>query len=508
MPVEHESDMSKIKSIWFPSITFLLLIPSLVLHAYRGSFSRFLGDDYCSAFWANRFGVFRATWYWYLTWSGRYSASFLDSIFGILGPKIVPIVTFSVITIWVVSIVFAFIHIFPEIKAKNLSVKYALDSTPDLEDGGLSIYRLKSKLYIILLAVGVLYLTLNFTPHVQQSLYWGQGMRSVVPPLILGTVYTGIFITLKDANEQKSSRIFWYLLGFFLTFVSGGFSETYCVVQIIAIGFALVSLILIFRYPARKFALIFLFFGFLGAVLSLITILVAPGNASRAAFFPPPPDLLGMLEISALSFLGYFWNLFSSIESIAGFLGIFLLSSRAGFIHVSPVHALRNLSVVSVGGLLLLFSCFPPAAYALSDAPPGRTLIIGTYILAMLVVLSGYYFGGYLSSRKLRIPQFLTISYLVVIFVSLLASSILVCKKIYASRQEYIDFAESWDKTHETLLLLKDNADDVIVPAVIDNWSGVLRMADNPRFYVNECASNYYGFNSIVARDDLPPTKP
>jgi hypothetical protein len=79
---------------------------------------------------------------------------------------------------------------------------------------------------------------------------------------------------------------------------------------------------------------------------------------------------------------------------------------------------------------------------------------------------------------------------------------------LYSSRHKYIEFAKAWDETHHTLLLLKNEAKDVIVPAVVDEWSGVLRMADNPRFYVNECVSNYYGFNSVVARDDLPPTKP
>jgi hypothetical protein len=56
-------------------------------------------------------------------------------------------------------------------------------------------------------------------------------------------------------------------------------------------------------------------------------------------------------------------------------------------------------------------------------------------------------------------------------------------------------------------LFLKNEATDVVVPAVVDDWSGVLRMADNPRFYVNVCVSDYYGFKSIQARDDLPPTR-
>lgn len=475
--------MSKIKNIWFPSITLFLLIPPLALHAYLGSFSRFLGDDYCSAFWANRLGVMRATWYWYITWSGRYSASALDSIFGILGPKFVSFVTPFVIAIWLICI--------------GLSANTVI------------AFRKNGVIITSLLATGVLFLTLNFTPIIQQSLYWGQGMRSVVPPLILGTTYLGIFFALKNIKQLNGkTQILWYLLSFLLAFGIGGFSETYSVVQLVAFGFSLVTLTIIFRYPFKSFEFFFLFSGLFGAVLSFIVIIIAPGNASRAAFFSPPPNISGILEISSNSLLVYLENLFSSIESITGFLGIFFLSALIGFKNASTQNALRNLSVVLVGGPLLIFSCFPPAAYGMSDSPPGRTLIISTYMLATLVVFSGYYFGCYISLKKDSTPRYLYFTVNLLIFISLFVSSFIVSKDMYEARHIYVDYAAAWDKTHDTLVLLKNGAKDVIVPVVIDEWSGVLRMTDNPRFYVNTCASKYYGFNSIVATDDLLPTKP
>ncbi len=259
--------MSKVKNIWFLLISFSLLLPSLVFHAYLGSFSRFLGDDYCSAFWANRFGVIRATWYWYITWSGRYSASALDSIFGILGPKIVPFVTPSVIVIWLITIGLTVNIIIPLRKNKVFSTS--------------------------LLATGVLFLTLNFTPTVQQSLYWGQGMRSVVPPLILGTAYSGIFFALKNTKRiSRKTQALWYLLSFLLAFGTGGFSETYCAVQLVAFGFSFVVLTIYYHHPIKSFESSFLIFGLLGAVLSFIVVILAPGNVFRAAYYPPPPYFL------------------------------------------------------------------------------------------------------------------------------------------------------------------------------------------------------------------------
>jgi hypothetical protein len=164
--------------------------------------------------------------------------------------------------------------------------------------------------------------------------------------------------------------------------------------------------------------------------------------------------------------------------------------------------------LVLASGFLLIIACFPPAAYGLSDAPPGRTLIISTYILALLIVFSGYFLGSRIALKKDSYSELLySFSYLLVLTL-LAVSSFIVSQNLYASRHMFTEFATAWDKTHETLLSLEGNAKDVIVPAVKDEWSEVLRMSDNPRFYVNTCVSAYYGFDSIVATDGLPPTQP
>ena len=90
----------------------------------------------------------------------------------------------------------------------------------------------------------------------------------------------------------------------------------------------------------------------------------------------------------------------------------------------------------------------------------------------------------------------------------LLVSSLITSRALLSSRQAYIDFANSWDRTHHMLLEINKNVENVVVPAVVDDWSGVLRMADNPRFYVNQCVSDYYGFKTVIATNDLPPTEP
>jgi len=472
-----------IKINWFTYISLFFLSIPLALHAYLGSFSRLLGDDYCSAAIANRIGIIKATWYWYITWSGRYSANALDSIFGVLGPKITPFVTLFVTMIWLVSIAIAFYIIIPLRRNKALGVT--------------------------LLAAGTLFLTLNFTPNIQQSLYWGQGMRSVVPPLILGTIYLGIFFVLKKTERlNRKVRTLWSILSFLLAFGIGGFSETYSVVQLVAIGYSTVTLFVVYRYKFKSVEFNFLFIGLLGAALSMITTIVAPGNAFRTVYFPPRPDIFGILEISSKGILVYFDGMFSTIESIAGFFGIFLLSFLIGYKDKNKNLSLRNLSIILAGGLLLIFSCFPPAAYGMSDMPPGRTLIIATYFFSIMVLLGGYYFGNMLAVKKNDVLRHINLIAKTGVLVSLFYSSFIVCNNMYADREKYIEFATEWDKTHEILISLKNSGEDVIVPAVVDEWSGVLRMTDNQRFYVNVCASDYYGVERIIATDDSITSPP
>jgi hypothetical protein len=94
-----------------------LLIPlffsgiALSLHAYLGTFNRYLADDFCSAHFAHRLGILRAAWFWYLNWSGRFSASVLDAIVGSFSPSLIRFVVALTILLWLVILTAFFIYI-------------------------------------------------------------------------------------------------------------------------------------------------------------------------------------------------------------------------------------------------------------------------------------------------------------------------------------------------------------------------------------------------------------
>src|SRR5512142_1126962 len=89
---------------WAAGLAAFASMAVLLMHGYLGSYSRFMADDYCSAAESLRLGILRAAWFWYRTWTGRYSANVLDAIFGALGPGVTPVVTALVLALWLAAL--------------------------------------------------------------------------------------------------------------------------------------------------------------------------------------------------------------------------------------------------------------------------------------------------------------------------------------------------------------------------------------------------------------------
>ena len=84
-------------------VLFLIIfVAGLVAYAYIGTYSRFMADDYGYATIARSKGIIGSMVHWYLSWTGRFSASYLDGIFGSIGPGITPYVPPFVIAMWLI----------------------------------------------------------------------------------------------------------------------------------------------------------------------------------------------------------------------------------------------------------------------------------------------------------------------------------------------------------------------------------------------------------------------
>jgi hypothetical protein len=321
-------------------------------------------------------------------------------------------------------------------------------------------------------------------------------MRAVVPPLILGTIQVILLNRIRTKEWTRLQLILWGTLSFFWALGNGGFSETYAVFQVAALLFALLVVLFVEKFKLSNTTM-FLVSGLLGAIGALLIVILAPGNGERQAFYPEPPGLAGILTISLKGFLVYGAQFVNSPEKV---LAIFALFSLAAIVGSQLEREADPRLVIVIPSLTIgfAFSCFPPAAYGLSDAPPDRTLILPTYFFLLGLLALGFVCGNLLGGKQGFVAS--TVLPLVVIATIIIAASVNSIN-LYRSRSEFIQYAAYWDNMNAGILKAKQaGASRAFIP-VIQNWAFLNTPNDNPKFWPNICMSSYYGLQILAAPD-------
>ena len=476
------------RRIFFWLLLALFCAP-LVIHIYLGSYSRFIADDFCSSAVARSQGIFRGSLYWYINWNGRFSANFLDSLFGYLGPAATPFATGLVVTAWFIVLAIAVGQTLPSVEKREAQ-----------------------RLASWIIAAMVLFATLHVIPLVGQSLYWGQGMRSVVPPLILGTAY--IALIAKRGKSTDRAGLFWLIMAGLLTFIAVGFAETYFAVQTAAIVFALVIPTVFKRYaPAnRRNYFLLLIAGLVGSLAGGLLMFVAPGNKFRQSAFPPPPALPELLSISLRGLREFFelvvlapgkWPIWVGLI-ICGFIfGLQVFQPREG----SGRRDVWTLVWLPVVAFVLLLACWVPMAWGTSLTLAYRTFIIPAYVLVCLLTCWAYIAGRVCRSAYVsfthRIPVVATALPLIVLLAfGILAANI--SREMWQLRSLFTGYARRWDEREQMIQRAKSQGLPYAVVLRQHNWGALEEIAVDPKItWLTKCVRDYYGINVIPELGDL-----
>lgn len=464
-----------------------MLLPTSMaigLYIYIGSFNRMLGDDYCTMYQGQHLGLLRSIWFWYLTWDGRFSAHVADWLIALSGPGGYPFYTFIFLLTWVV---FA-----------AIAVKKALQFR-----GYLSFKLLAA----ILLAVFLVFTTLSLTPDIIESLFWWGGVRAYVSPLVFIVLYFAFYYHFMASPLKGIQTSLWLAISLGLAFFMGGFSETFTPVLVIFFAGIVGIRLLISKFNMKSASTLFLSAGFLGALLSLIVMVLAPGNSIRRAYFPVPPDIFTVLRIASTSYLAFLYAIFSSPYMLTGLLGSTFGSAWLGMRinRESGVASLPGWQIFAVlfAAFVLAFACFPTAVYAMSGPPPERALIITVFILATGFLVSGFTFGEWLANRiesGILLPAVLL---LIAAGSLIIFSSWNVSQRLYSMRDEHSAFARYWDEIDAKIREAKTSElRQVNIPAM-KNWAEAAYPTDNPKYWPNICYSKFYDINVLA-----PPLQP
>lgn len=252
---------------------------------------------------------------------------------------------------------------------------------------------------------------------------------------------------------------------------------------------------------------------FLGSVLALAIMALAPGNQIRAATFADRPDAAVLLINSLKNLFSFLGNWIDKQPILVALC--LLLPFPTGFLAADPTHQTHEMDrmdhwltaslLLSTGAIFLcLWSCFVVSFYIMSANPPDRALVIPQYILVIFVGIWSFLSGCYLKQSV----AFLESSNR--FWQTLAGGSLALCLllgPIYASSR-----ITSTIETSRSIALEWDQRDAIIRAAIARGEKNVIvwyirdlnRLGDyssDPNFLVNRAAADYYHLESIIALD-------
>lgn len=380
-------------------VLFICFFALLILLGYIGTFSRMMADDYCTAAKALEIGVFPSVSWWYISWSGRFTATLLDSIAGWIGPDFAPIQPALILSLWLIALFVAFRRF------------------------GQSI------LDAMLLSSAFIVVVLSIMPNMTQSLYWGQGMHSVIPPLVL---FAALF----------AIKCPW--LAFLAAFIMGGFSETFD-----AAALPLLFLLRISWKEKRSF----LAAALMGLLVSFTIVALAPGNTVREARLNASPGIIGASSTALESLANFF--LIGVVKHGWVYLAIPTLALLLGW---KPSEKITKWLILWLPFviLVLLFSCFFPIALLGNiDLPPRADIIPQSILVAGLFL---WFCAIWAKVKPGKAALFASAAILVCLFIFIVPIVLQPFPSIRA-------YSERWDSS--TAHLPGNN------PIIDESWDGI-----------------------------------
>jgi Family of unknown function (DUF6056) len=464
------------------ALMILLAVP-LLAHIYNGHFSRFMADDYCTSAVGLEYGAIGGALHWYNTWSGRYTNFVIKSLIAPLGSGFAAVLPALIIVSLLASVFWVASQI-------------------------CTLLRLRQpRIAALIAALVIVYATVDGAPALIQSVYWLNGVIPNTGPLILVTLYVGIFIhALTHESSEGRLPLRTIIVGFCVTLLIGGFSEIYMAFQIAALVIASGLALLFLPSHLKRPALSILIVSLIGALMTLILVVTSPGSLVRQSRFPdrlPLPEMM----VQALGYSSAFFA--SALAFFAPFALLTALSTSTLLafrqppvelpFRLYPARVRWLMALSAATAFILVTSAITPGVYAVSGPPPGRTFILSTFIIVLMAAFWGFLIGFTLR-KKTSQQNFLVIAVFMLIFSMGPGASVWRSVTLAPKLRVY---AAEWDEQERQIRLqAADGSDNIVVkPLSVDlpQLIGLDTIGPDATSGANPCAADYYGVENIVA---------
>jgi len=458
------------------------LVP-LAAHAYLGTFSRYLADDFCTASTLRRLGFAGSQSYWYTSWSGRFSSTLIVSLAEAVGPRLIPWLTSLLLVIWVAA---------------------------GATFGGRFLARPWGWVGGIALAAVHAWAVLQGAPSIYQSVYWLTGMITYTLPLALSVAYGAWLWQAASGGGRPRSLAAACAVSLAAAFALGGFSETYVSLQTAALALALV--LALWRRPTRARGATVVGFGLLGSVLAGVAVAFAPGTQIRSGLMPPHPGALELITASVKD--GYLFVARTAkgvpeVIALAVLVPLVLVwLARQAEPDGSATARQSRIGVAAVVLLpivtpLLMLATIVPYEYAVSSYPDARVLITAMFVLVSGLVLWGLELGRLAAGLRFAGTRFgsaVALTLTAVVAIGLAAAAIRSTSGILAFADVARPYAESWDTRDGKLREAAGGNSDLVAAASLRHMGGLAEIGRDPDEWINRCVAGTYGVGAVVAK--------
>jgi hypothetical protein len=260
----------------------------------------------------------------------------------------------------------------------------------------------------------------------------------------------------------------------------------------------------------RRRALLLTAFSLLGALAGITLIALSPTTHARQAYFPPPPDLFTLVQLS-MRYAQIFMRTTAHQTKLVTAMTVGI--PALVFFYLSPKSLpgkgwqwLLAAVLTPLVGYVLLVAICAPSAYGESAFPEDRVLMIGRFCVVFTMLVLGGVLG--LLARRMfgggadSVQRVINITPLVAL-VGLCLYSVVVCWQINVkeipARQAW---AAAWDQRDAQLRAAAARGDTTIRVVALDSWETLFELGPDPKHWVNTCAAGYYGLKEIIA---IPP---
>ena len=436
------------KFIWF-CLGFFCLMGLLKVFSII-PFNRMSADDFSYGSTVLSQGFWQAQKAWYLSWSGRFVSTFLQTALGAaLGASgkvyLYSLVTFSVF-VWASFLFFR--------RFAGLTGKAALAAS--------------AAFFVVLYQI---------TPNKMESFYWLSGSITYLWPVIF---------TLFALSAKGSFGTFVF------AFLAGGGNEAFSLVALVSYF----CLSVYFLLNARKLDVRWLSL-FVGTLASFLFVFFSPGNALRAqGAASDPMNLFGAFAYSLSEGPVILYGLVSKSVVFLVPFGIVL-----SFIFSQGRQRKKQDTQTEIGKVfwaltlpILISVVYVFAAFKnLGRIPPDRSDITLAFVVLLAVVYVSFILSSFIGKFKLWVPAFAFFLFL---------SSFAVVSGLGADVYIAREYSSAFDKTIEQIKETKDKGGDYAVVDVLPE-SGLVPNAQIKGYddhWINMSISEFFGLSGIIAR--------